>query len=245
MFDVHLKAETLREFVTVVSTLVDEVKLKVKKDSVQVRAVDPAHVAMVDLKLKAAAFDKYTVSDCELGIDIERLKDVLKLAKAGDTVELRHDDDRNRLVIKIGKITRTMSLVDTAGMTDPKGPNLTLPANVQVRTEHLLQGIRASESVSDHIALRAQKDSFELRSEGDTDTANLELPKAELEHLEVSEEVTSLFSLDYFANMIKSVGSAETVTLKLGKNYPVMISFQFAQSEGAVTYLLAPRIENE
>lgn len=245
MFDVSLKAETLREVVTVVSTLVDEIKVKVKKDSIVLKAVDPAHVAMVDLKLKSSAFDTFKVTEGELGVDIERLKEALKLAKAGETVDLKHDEDRNRLIIKIGKITRTMSLVDTAGMTDPKGPNLNLPATIEVKTEDLLQGIRASEAVSDHIQLRARPDSFELKSEGDTDTATLEMAKGDLASIETKEDVASLFSLDYFANMIKSASGSETVQLKLGKNYPVIIDFSFAQGDGHVSYLLAPRIENE
>ena len=63
-----------------------------------------------------------------------------------------------------------MNLVDTTGMSDPKVPNLTLPAKVAVNFEELQKGIKAAESISDHIALTATPEGFEMVSEGDTDS---------------------------------------------------------------------------
>ncbi|MEM2899641.1 MAG: proliferating cell nuclear antigen (pcna), partial [Thermoplasmata archaeon] len=225
--------------------LVDEVKLKITKDKVTLKAVDPAHVAMVDLELKSSAFDEYSATDCELGIDIDKLKDVLKVSKPGDVVTLKHDDGKNMLIVQLQNITRKMSLVDTAGMTDPKVPNLNLPVKVVIKTSELLQGIKAAESISDHIALVASPTEFEMKCEGDTDSMSLRLPKEMLESLEAGSTVRSLFSLEYFGNMVKSIGSAEKVLLKLASDYPIMMEYDIANNEGHVKYLLAPRIENE
>ena len=65
MFEGKVKADVLREVVDVVSTLVDEAKFNVGKDSIIVKAVDPAHVAMVDLTLDRGAFDAYKADDGE------------------------------------------------------------------------------------------------------------------------------------------------------------------------------------
>jgi hypothetical protein len=54
---------------------------------------------------------------------------------------------------------------------------LELPAKAIVKASELSKGVRASEAVSDHLALSIDKDSFELFAEGDTDTVNLKLPK--------------------------------------------------------------------
>jgi proliferating cell nuclear antigen len=135
--------------------------------------------------------------------------------------------------------------VDTAGMSDPKVPNLNLPAKIRVRTEELRQGIRASESVSDHIALIATPDGFEILSEGDADSVNLKLPKDMLDELVCKEKARSLFPLDYFANMIKAISTAPTVTMYMGNDYPVRLEFDIAGGKGQVKYLLAPRIESE
>ncbi len=245
MFEAKLKAEVLKEIVDVVSTLVDEAKFNVGKDSVTVKAVDPAHVAMVDLSLDRSAFDAFKADEGELGIDMDKMKEILRLARAGDVISLVHDEDKNRLVVTVGNTTRRMSLVDTAGMSEPKVPSLNLPAKLSVRTDELRQAIRASESVSDHIALKASNEGFEVVSEGDTDTVSHMVPKDMLEELQAKDAVRSLFPLDYFSNMVKAISSAPTVTLYLGTDYPVKMEFKIAGGKGDVRYLLAPRIESE
>jgi len=245
MFEAKLKADVLREMVDVISTLVDEAKLNVGKDSVTIKAVDPAHVAMVDLSLDRGAFESYKAEETELGLDMDKMKEILRLAKAGEVISIAHDEDKNRLVVTVGNTTRRMSLVDTAGMSDPKVPSLNLPAKVVVRTDELRQAIRASESVSDHIALKASPEGFEVVSEGDTDTVSHMVPKDLLEELSAKDAVRSLFPLDYFSNMVKAISTAATVALYLGTDYPVRMEFKIAGGKGEVRYLLAPRIESE
>ena len=245
MFDAKIRSDVLKEVVDVISTLVDEAKFNAGKDALVVKAVDPAHLAMVDLTLDRGAFESYKADDAELGLDMDQMKEVLKLSRAGDILAVTQDEEKNRLVVHVGNITRRMSLVDTAGMSDPKVPNLNLPAKIRVRTEELRQGIRASESVSDHIALIATPDGFEILSEGDTDSVNLKLPKDMLDELVCKEKARSLFPLDYFANMIKAISTAQTVTMYMGNDYPVRLEFDIAGGKGQVKYLLAPRIESE
>ncbi len=245
MFKARLKGDVLKEMIKVISTLVDEVKWNITTDGIDLKAVDPAHVAMVDLTLKKDAFEELEASDCELGIDIDKMKEVLSLAKAGDIIDMFHDEEHNKLVVRIENITRNMSLVDTMGMSDPKMPQLNLPATIKLAAAELNQGIKASESISNHIALVANTEGFELSSQGDTDSVSLKLRKDLLLSLEVSEPVRSLFSLDYFSNMIRSVPSAGVVTLAIGQDYPAKMHFEIAEGNGNVTYLLAPRIEND
>ena len=245
MFEAKLKAEVLKEVVDVVSTLVDEAKFNIGKDSVTIKAVDPAHVAMVDLSLDRGAFENFKADETELGIDMDKMKEILRLAKSGEVISINHDEDKNRLIVAVGNTTRRMSLVDTAGMSDPKVPSLNLPAKLIVRTDELRQAIRASESVSDHIALKASPEGFEIVSEGDTDTVSHMVPKDMLEELQAKDAVRSLFPLDYFSNMVKAISSAPTVALYLGTDYPVKMEFKIAAGKGEVKYLLAPRIESE
>jgi len=245
MFEAKVKAEVLKELVDVVSTLVDETKVNATKEGVSVRAVYPAHVAMVDLSLEKGAFENYKADDQELGLDLDKVKEVLRLAKMGETIDLKYDEDKNKLILNVGNITRRMALVDTAGMSDTKVPNLNLPAKLTVRVEELRQGIRASENVSDHIALTVSPDGFAMQGEGDTDSVDLKLGKDFLDELESKEQVRSMFPLDYFSNMIKAITTAPSVTMYLGNDYPVKLEFQIGGGKGKVKYLLAPRIESD
>jgi proliferating cell nuclear antigen len=244
MFKASAKAEVLKQIVDVVSTLVDEAKFNIDADGISLKAVDPAHVAMIELTLKKDAFDGYEGDECELGVDLEKLRDILKLAHSGDAVRLEHNEDKNQLIIKIGNVTRRMSLVDTAGMSDPKVPNIELPTTMIIRADELNYGIKASESVSDHIALVADEEFFEMCSEGDSDSVDFRLPKEKLQLLESKGKVRSLFPLDYFSNMAKAISGNNEIKINLGNNYPVKIEFDIADGNGHVKYLLAPRVES-
>lgn len=245
MFNVKVKSEILKNIIEVTSPLVNEVKLNVTPNALTLRAVDPAHVAMVDIHVDKKAFEEYKAEEMELGVDIDKLGGIMKLSTSGDIVTLEHNEETNQLVIKIGNLVRRMALIDTAGMPDPKMPVLDLPATIILKASELNRGVKASEAVSDHLALQANKDNFELSAEGDTDTVNLKLPKDLLLELKAPSKCKSLFSIDYFSNMIKSVRGEDPITIKLGTDNPARVEFDIAEKNGHVNYLLAPRIESE
>ncbi len=245
MFTAKVKSDIIKGIIDVTSPLVNEAKFNITAKGITLRAVDPAHVAMVDLELRQTAFEEYKASEMELGIDLDKLSGIMKLAAAGDSVTLEYDEETNRLVVRIGNLVRRMGLIDTAGMPDSKVPHLDLPAKAVVKAGELSKGVRASEAVSDHLALNIDKESFELYAEGDTDTVNLKLPKEMLLELKADGKFRSLFSIDYFSNMIKPVRSEDPITINLGNDNPIRVDFDIADKNGHVTYLLAPRIESE
>ena len=247
MFKARIRMETLRELVEVVSTLVSEVKLSVSKDGIEVKAVDPSHVAMLVLKLEGTVFEEFTGEPTSLGLDVEKLKDVLRLSKPGDTIDLQYDGGKARLIVKVGKVTRHMSVIDPAGMAEPKVPNVTPPAVAVVRMDEIRQGIRGSESISDHVTIQVDPDGFALSSEGDTDRVDLHLGKEGpgVSRLETKESVKSMYPLDFFSAMMKSITSAEEVTLHVGNEYPLKIEFSMAAGRGSGRFLLAPRVEED
>lgn len=245
MFKAQLKSETLKGLVNMISTLIDEVKFTVSPEGLSLKAVDPAHVAMVELMVENGAFESYEADETELGIDLDKVKDVLKLASSGDIISMEQDADHGRLIFKIGNITRRMSLVDTSSMNDVKVPQLKLSSTVKVPVSELQRGIKASESISDHISLIAEGETFELLCEGDTDSANLTLDSSSLESINAPSRVSSMFPLDYFSNFIKAIPSDVVVEIELDTDYPVIINFDLAGDNGKVKYLLAPRIESD
>jgi len=245
MFNTKVKSEVLKGIIDVISPLVNEVKFNITSKGISLRAVDPAHVAMVDLEIKSDAFDEYKATDMELGVDMDKFASIMRLSTSSDMVNMEYDEDTNRLIIKIGNLVRKMGLIDTTGMPDPKMPNLNLPAKVVLKASELTQGVRASETVSDHLALTVNKDDFELFAEGDTDTVNLKLHKDLLLELATNSKCKSLFSIDYFSNMIKPVRGDDPITIMIGNDNPIRVEFNIADNKGHVTYLLAPRIESE
>jgi proliferating cell nuclear antigen len=244
MFDAELKSDTLKALVNIVSTLIDEVKFTITPEGMTLKAVDAAHVAMIEMDVKKGAFESFSAEDTEIGLDLEKVKGVLKLAGSGEMIRMEQDDSTGKLVFKVGNITRRMSLIDTTGMNDPKVPQLNLAAQIAVPVEELQKGIRAVESISDHIKLKAGPEFFELSCEGDTDSVSLKLDSSSAK-IDTESDVCSLFPPDYLANIIKAIPSGTQVHIELDNDYPVKLVFGLADGAVKVDYLLAPRIESE
>ena len=245
MFKAELRSDALKGLINVISTLIDEVKFTISPEGISLKAVDPAHVAMVEVNLGKAAFESYEADDTEIGIDIDKVKDVLKLVSSGDIIYMEQDEGRGRLIFKVGNITRRMNLVDTSSLNDPRVPQLELAASIEVPVTDLQKGIKASESISDHIALVADSERFELHCDGDTDSVDLVMEASNDVKIVADGKVTSMFPLDYFSNLIKAVPNDLRVRIELDTDFPVRIIFSLADGKGVVRYLLAPRIEKD
>ncbi|MDE1820113.1 MAG: DNA polymerase sliding clamp [Euryarchaeota archaeon] len=244
MFRARVRMEVLRELVGVVSTLVPEMKLVVSKDGVEVKAVDPSHVAMLVAKLKKEAFEEFQGDTTEIGLDLEKVREVLALARPGDVLDVTFDAGKGKLVVSVGKLSRMMSVVDPAGISQPKVPSVNPTAKVVLKIDELRQGIRGSESISDHVTLSLDHENFTLHSEGENDQVNLKIGKEALTLLDAKEPVKSMYPLDFFSNMVKSITSAEEVTMALGTQYPLRLDFSLAGGRGDAQFLLAPRVED-
>lgn len=243
MLSLEIKTERLKGIVNVISTLTDEAMIVFDKEGANILAVDPAHVAMVDVCIGKGAFEEYSTKECNVGIDLKKVKDVLKLASSGGTIVMSLDDDTGKLVFKVGSITRRMDALDTSDMGGKKMPELSLSARAEITSTELLRGTRATEGITDHLSVTVSEDGFELSSEGDTDASSLKVPKSELQSLSANGTFRSMFPLDYFSNIVKAIPASTNVSLEIDNDYPLYMQFQIIDKEVSVRYLIAPRIE--
>lgn len=246
IFRSKMKASVLKGVTEIISPLVKEAKFSITPKGILINAVDPAHVALARVEIKDSSFEEYHADEIDLGVDIHKLNGALKLAESDGTISLEYDEHENKLVLIIGNLVRKMGLIDVRGMPDTKMPKLDLPAKVVIVAGEMSKAVRASEMVSDHIVLTADKDKFTLYAEGDgIDTVDLTLPKDSLVELKSADKYRSLFSLDYLSSMIKPAKAEDQITLMLGNDKPLHIEFDFADKKGHVTYMLVPRIGSE
>ncbi|RQD81932.1 MAG: DNA polymerase sliding clamp [Methanocalculus sp. MSAO_Arc2] len=245
MLKATIDADIFRESIDVISALVGECRLHIDENGIRTRAVDTSNVAMVSLELDAAAFQSYTATPLEIGLDIAKMKNILGMVGKSDPIDLELDEEGRKLSISFRSYRYSISLLDTKTIRkDPNPPTLTLPAVVKINGDTLNNAIKAASVVSDKIALKVNPEGplFVMIAEGDTDNIKLELGKDDLEFVEPA-EARSLFSLDYLKDMGRVIGRAETIEIRLGVDHPVQFLFTIARENGRVTYLLAPRIE--
>tara|TARA_B110000263_G_C15289616_1_gene502573 strand:+ start:1243 stop:1986 length:744 start_codon:yes stop_codon:yes gene_type:complete len=247
MFRATIDTKILQEAISSAKVLVDECKIRLDPDSFRIRAVDPANVGMVDLELSVSSFSSYESDGETIGVNLTRLSDIISIARSDEQIEFEYDEETSKLNIRAGGLKYTLALIDPESIRkEPTLPDLDLPAKVVLDGRSLAQGIKAADMVSDHIELGVdpEKETFYIRAKGDTDNVQLELGRDELTEIQVA-NAHSLFSLDYFKDMGKAIPKTTQVTLWLGEEYPIQISFPIADGAGEVTYLLAPRIQSD
>lgn len=249
-----IKQSELKAFLEKPSTLVDEGRLRFDADEMSMCVVDPANVGMNRSTLRKEAFESYdpSVSDdgdgVVLGVNLERLSDVVGMGSSGDIVRAELDEETRKLHIEVDGLEYTLALIDPDSIRqEPDIPELDLPAHFSVESNNLGRGIKAADMVSDHIRLRFDDESrmCVIEAEGDTDDVDLTIGEDSGLEIEASGPGDSLFSLDYLKDLKKAFPkNGDPVKLQLGEEFPVKISFEFSNGDGECLFMLAPRIQS-
>ena len=244
-FRATIQAAHLKTVLSSLRALVDEARIRVSEDGLTVRAVDSANVAMDDLKLEAAAFESFEASPGTLGLSLDRLADPVRLASKDDLVQLLLDPESGKLIVVVDGLRYSMACLDSRTLqAEPTLPEFDLPATVTVDRDALQRGVKAADLVADHVRIRmeAGADTLIIGAEGDTDAVTLELDGDDIEVLAAG-DASTLFSLDYCKKLVRTIPAGTPVTLNLGEDFPLILSYELADGDGAITRMLAPRIE--
>jgi len=244
-FRATIQAAYLKTVLSSLRALVDEARIRITEDGLTVRAVDSANVAMDDLELEAAAFESFEASLGTLGLNLDRLADPVSLASKDDLVQLFHDPESGKLIVVVDGLRYSMACLDSRTIrTEPTLPEFDLPAAVTVGRDALQRGVKAADLVADHVRLRMEADSEALviEAEGDTDAVTLELDSDDIDVLAAG-EASTLFSLDYCKRLVRTIPAGTPVTLDLGEDFPLILSYELADGDGTISRMLAPRIE--
>ena len=242
MFQAKIENKDLTEIVNLIMTLVSEAKFEANADGMSVKAVDAAHVAMLIIELERDAYLEYNSDNEELCVDLNKMKDVLKLGSSGEMIEI--EKEGSKLKFTLGNLVRSMGLIDPSALNVPKIPNLSLPAKVVISIEDFKGGIKSAGDISDTVVFKLSPKEFEIYAEGDTDLSSMFLPMDMVKEISCDEEVKSSYPVDYLSKLVKSMSSVDELTLYLGEDYPMKLEFSVARGKGKATFLLAPRIES-
>lgn len=245
-------------------TLWNEIIFDIGKNGIMHREVDPAHVTMLAVTIDKAAFDFYRIREPKrIGIDVDVIKDRLKKVKADEmvTVYYTHTDEMGMTIEKpYGKMHKTFFSLDTAGLAEPKVPNLKL-AKFEIDRNHFTDAIKNIGELSDHLTLSLKNKRLAISSKreiGDTPRFSKEeekITKAYRNNVELEvnygkdKELKSHFSTDFLMQLFKfSANATSPFMVGLETDNPLSVTFS-KEKDGKklydVYYLMAPRIESE
>jgi len=241
----------LKDSVETIAQLIDEGIFKATPEGLTLMAADRAMVAVVDFHLDKSAFDEFNVDgEVTMALNIDNLLQILRRAKAGDTVDLELTPDGSKLKITIiGSTQREFSipLLDITEGEVPPTDQLEFDAKFDISSKLLEEGVNDADIVSDSVVFYLTENEFIMKTEGDSSTVEMRLKKGSdgLENiiLKGRESVRSRYALEYLKKMMKATKISDTVRVKMGKDYPLRMDF-VQPGKIRMSFVLAPRVED-
>jgi proliferating cell nuclear antigen len=237
-----------KDSITIISDLVNEARLKITANAVELVAMDPANVAMVDFKLLSSTFVEYDVEkDIELGVNLVDMKQVLRRSKQNDTVSFEvTSDNRIQLTFK-GANTRTFSLpIIELEDREQRVPELHFPVTITTTSANLADAIEDVDIVAESVTFLAEPQKFTIQAEGDMSRAKIEIKKDDETAIKTDthDKVKAKYSIEYLKKMISGAKIADTVQIQFNKDYPLKLEFKEVDKV-MLSFILAPRVDND
>ncbi len=237
----------LKESVTIISDLVNEARLKVGKDGIELVAMDPANVAMVIFKLLSSAFTEYTIEgETNIAINLNNLKQILRRAKPNDMVSLEIEDNKLKVQLRSESVrTFSLPIIDFIEK-EQRIPQLTFPVSIETSSIYLNEAIEDSDIVSEAVSFMVEQSKFTVRAEGDLSSVNVEIKGSDDTkiRLDGNEKIKAKYSVEYLKKMIQGSKLAEKVKVQFNHDYPLKIDYSTIDKV-MLTFILAPRVEND
>ena len=245
MLNVTARQDLMKTIVETINVVVEEARLDFKENGLEIRVVDPSHVAMIQMEVDSAAFDTWNVDEVELGLEMKKLREMVSLAGAGDLVQFNYSEDTGNVTMNIGRIDRNIRPLDNSTLNPPNLPTLNLPCEVKISGSDLAQSFRAAMQVGDLVNLSADPDKFIVSVSGTTDSVIVGYDKEDLTSITCDGSTRSQYSLTYLVPLAKVFAPLGDVTLQFGENLPLRLTFEIDNGAGSVEYFLAPRVEGD
>lgn len=239
----------LKDPISIISELVNEIRFKVDKDKIEVIAMDPANVAMVVFRILSSAFVEYEVKiKQEIAVSLDHLKNILRRAKPSDTLVMELDEEKNKLRISLkGDSFRTfnLSLIDIEAR-EQKIPDLKFLARVDLNTMVFDEAIEDMDVVSESVMFNLDPKKFTITAEGTTSEGRVEISNDEETNilLDGIEPVMAKYSVEYLKKIIKGSKLTDKMTIYFSKDYPLRIDYVI-QDKMSLSTILAPRQRTE
>ena len=233
-----------------VKTLVEEATFEATSEALTFRAMDPSHVALVDLHWPNAAFEKY---ECDKQFKFSmRVEDLVKLigrSESKDSVEVSStEEDAISMKFMNGyKREFTIHLIESTGGTAPL-PKLEFDTKATL-TKTIFEKVLSDISVvSDQVTITATKDKLSFSGKSDVGQASISLEKndADVLDLQVATESKATYSIDYLLGISKATGSvSDTLLCEFSTKKPIRLQFALNEQGSRIHYYLAPRVSGD
>ena len=240
-------AETklIKDPISIISELVTEAKFKIKKDTIELVAMDPANVAMVIFRLLSSSFVEYSVKEeTVIAVNLNNIKQVLRRLKGNDNLTLELSENKLKLTLS-GSTVRTFFLpLIELDEKEQKVPDLKFKATITCPSSMLTDAVEDVEIVAESVTFTVEPKKFTISASGDSSKAQVEIKADETVLIKAEEKTKSKYSIEYLKKMMQGSKISSTVTISCDKDYPLKLEYK-EMDKIQLAFILAPRIDHD
>jgi proliferating cell nuclear antigen len=232
-----------------VKSLVEEATFEANSEGLTFRAMDPSHVALVDLTMPNSSFSSYECSKpFRFSVRVEDLVKTVGRAETKDTVEIKDtEEDAIAITFQNGyKREFTIHLIESTAGSAPL-PKLEFETKATM-TKTILEEVLGDMSVvADQVTIQASKEKITFSGKSDVGKAEVALAKNDADVLKIESAADSkaTFSIEYIQSMLKALSAvADTVDVSYSSKKPLMLSFALNSQGARLLFYLAPRVQD-
>tara|TARA_Y100000590_G_scaffold159808_1_gene183310 strand:+ start:297 stop:1046 length:750 start_codon:yes stop_codon:yes gene_type:complete len=227
--------------------IVEEAMFICNNEGITFRGMDPNHIALLDITFPKSSFKRLETTPTFFGVRTNEIKNIFSSASDDDILELQIKDGISLTVLINGSLSMsfTLRLIEKTETNIPV-PKVTENSKISVSPVVLTRIITNIERVSEYITIKSLSNKVEFSGKGEIGDAKINLLKSDTDLIELhsENETAAVYSLEYMAKVIRSIGRAsKNVDMKYGESSPLLIEFEMP-SKTKVGYYLAPRIED-
>ena len=213
-----MKCATSEEWKTIVSTLqnlTEDASFDVDSSGVRFRAMDPSHVALIDLVWDAGGFETFEFQGKEKDSFAMRVEDFGKIIKRADKKDsLSISRAGSALLIKMGENREfEFHLLDKAVGGGTPLPKLSLVSKFSINSAVFQSVLDDISALSNHMRIRAEPGgTLTFSGNGDAGNAKIAFAAGELGKFESPEESDAVYSLEYIQKVLKPASASSDFT---------------------------------
>lgn len=225
-----------------ITKIVHEIHMEIDSEGIRADAIDSSHVTFVHLNISEEGFDVFEVEKPQkICFDTEEFLKYLKRVGKDSLLEL--SVDANYLIIHSeGNTNKTfkLKLIEMDDMV-PGIPEIDYPMTVDMPTKIFKEICMDIIEFSQKIRISNDGNIIRFDAFGD-------FTDAEIEYVfqnNKGEQYSSVYDLEKIKNMLKADKFAKHTLLSYGNDMPLRVDMEAVDENQNLSFLLAPRIEEE
>ncbi len=232
-----------------VKTLVEEATFEANSEGLSFRAMDPSHVALVDLTMPNSSFSSFEADKpFKFSVRVEDLVKLVGRSDAKDSIEISSTEE-DAIAVRLSngyKREFTIHLIESTSGAAPL-PKLEFETKVTF-TKAILEKVLGDISVvSDQVTIQASKDKITFSGKSDVGKAEINLGAKDADILEfkVTAESKATYSIDYITGILRALGGVtDTVELEYSTKKPLRLTMKLNDQGAKLWHYLAPRVQD-